>query len=271
MSRKKIETAITITITMPPDAPATVLMQRGDLAVTHTYSGGIPGTHNDKHALQAAYDKLTALEANPPQVPDLPEPPKTERKSKSKTKRKSKADTEPTVDIPLAKGTHTVPISRVKLTGGETDAAAYQQALTLAGRLIDGGLWDGESPLHIPDVYALARKMKPYQTKELALFTLEELLDAPDEPKVIPMPTATDDEPNEDEDTGSESESVESSELVVGVTVTWADDVTDTDDEPIPFTTGRIVEIDGDEAWVESPDATADTWIAIAHLSITQN
>lgn len=42
---------ITITITMLPDKPATVLMQRGDLAVTHTYSGGIPGTHNDKHAL----------------------------------------------------------------------------------------------------------------------------------------------------------------------------------------------------------------------------
>ncbi|MEM6284505.1 MAG: hypothetical protein AAF787_20105 [Chloroflexota bacterium] len=57
-----------------------------------------------------------------------------------KTKRKAKADVEPTIDIPLAKGTRTVPISRVKLTGGETDAAAYQQALTLAGRLIDGGL-----------------------------------------------------------------------------------------------------------------------------------
>jgi hypothetical protein len=247
---------------MPPDAPATVLMQRGDLAVTHTYSGGIPGTHNDKHALQAAYDKLTALEANPPQVPDLPEPPKTERKSKSK--RKAKADAEPTVDIPLAKGTRTVPISRVKLTGGETDAGAYQQALTLAGRLIDGGLWDGESPLHIPDVYALGRKMKPYQTKELVLFTLEELLDTPDAPKVIPMPTATDE--TSDDDDEPESEAVESVELAVGVTVTWADDVTDTDDEPIPFTTGRIVEIDGDEAWVESPNATADTWIATTHL-----
>ncbi|MEO1667215.1 MAG: hypothetical protein AAFU54_21425 [Chloroflexota bacterium] len=249
---------ITITITMPPDAPATVLMGRGNLAVTHTYSGGVPGTHNDKHALQAAYDKLTALEANSPQVPDLPEPTKPERKSKPK--RKAKDDAEPTVEIPLAKGTRTVPISRVKLTGGETDAAAYQQALACAGRLIDSGLWDGESPLHIPDVYALGRKMKPYQTKELALFTLEELLDAPAAPKVIPMPTATDEPDDDDEPT------LEAVELAVGVTVTWAEDVTDTDDELIPFTTGRIVEIDGDEAWVESPEATADTWIATTHL-----
>ena len=256
---------ITITITMPPNTPATVLMQRGDLAVTHTYSGGIPGTHNDKHALEAAYDKLTALEANPPQVPDLPEPPEppAPKKSKSKSKRKAKSDAEPTVEIPLAKGTRTVPISRVKLIGGETDAAAYQQALTLAGHLIDGGLWDGETPLHIPDVYALGRKMKPYQTKELTLFTLEELLDTPAESKVIPMPTTTDETDDDDEPA---SEAVESIELAVGITVTWADDVTDTDGDPILFTTGRIVEIDGDEAWVESSDATADTWIAITHL-----
>ena len=250
---------IVITIIMPENGKSTLLMQRGDLAVTHTYLGNIPGSHNDRNALDHAYDKLTALEANPPQVPEPPEPP-APKKSKSKAKRKTKSDTEPTVEIPLVKGTRTVPISRVKLTGGETDAAAYQQALALAGRLIDGGLWDGETPLHIPDVYALARKMKPYQTKELALFTLEELLDAPAEPKVIPMPT----EPDDDDE--PESETVESVELAVGVTVTWADDVTDTDDEPIPFTTGRIVEIDGDEAWVESPDATAETWIATTHL-----
>ena len=162
---------IIITITMPPDSPATVLMQRGNLAVTHTYSDGVPDTHNDKHTLEAAYDKLTALETNQPQIPDLPKP---------KSKHKVKADTEPTVDIPMAKGVGTVPISCVTLAGGETDAGAYQQALTLAGRLIDGGLWDGESPLQTPDVYALGRKMKPYQTKELALFTLEELLESSD-------------------------------------------------------------------------------------------
>ena len=250
---------ITITITMPPDAPATMLMGRGNLAVTHTYAGGIPGTHNDKHALEAAYDKLVALEANPPQLPD---PPKTERKSKGK--RKAKAKAEPTVEVPLAKGTRTVPISRVKLTGGETDAAAYQQALACAGRLLEGGLWDGEEPLHIPDAYALARKLKPYQTKELTLFTLEELLDVPATPKVIPMPT----EPDATSDDVDEPVS-EAVELAVGVTVTWADDVTDTDDEPIPFTTGRIVEIDGDEAWVESSEGECDTWIAITHLITT--
>lgn len=246
---------ITITLTLPEDGPATVLMQRGELAVTHTYTGGSPGSHNDRRALERAYDKLTALEANPPQVPDLPKP---------KSKRKSKTDAEPTVEIPLAKGTRTVPVSRVKLTGGETDAAAYQQALTLAGRLIDSGLWDDETPLHIPDVYALAGKMKPYQTNELTLFTLEELLAATDaaQPKLIPMPTTTDDSDN----TELEPKAVE---LAPGVAVTWTDDLTDTDDDPIPFTTGRIVEIDGDEAWVESLDADCDTWIATSHLTIT--
>ena len=157
-------------------------------------------------------------------------------------------------------------MSRVKLTGGETDAAAHQQALALAGRLIDGGLWDGETSLHIPDVSTLARKMKPYQTNELTLFTLEELLAATDaaQPKLIPMPTTTDDSDNAE----LEPKAVE---LVPGVTVTWADDVTDTDGDPIPFTTGRIVEIDGDEAWVESLDADCDTWIATAHLTITHS
>ena len=65
---------ITITLTLPEDGPATVLMQRGELAVTHTYTGGSPGSHNDRRALERAYDKLTALESNPPQVPDPPKP-----------------------------------------------------------------------------------------------------------------------------------------------------------------------------------------------------
>ena len=59
-------------------------------------------------------------------------------------------------------------------------------------------------------------------------------------------------------------------DLAPGVTVTWSDDVTDTDDEPIPFTTGRIVEIDGDEAWVESLDGDCDTWLLVTLLEINQ-
>ena len=93
---------------------------------------------------------------------------------------------------------------------------------------------------------------------------MEELLDTPDALKVIPMPTKPDETSDDDDEPASEV--VEHIDLAVGVTVTWAEDVTDTDDEPIPFTTGRIVEIDGGEAWVESLDATADTWIATTHL-----
>ena len=158
---------IVITITMPENGQATLLMRRGDLAVTHTYLGNIPGSHNDRRALERAYDKLTALESNPPDIPDPP-------KQKSKVKRKPKADAEPTVEIPPAKDTRTVPLSRVKLTGGETDAAACQQALACAGRLIDSGLWDGESQIYFDDVYATAKKIKGVSEKEIgSLFTLE--------------------------------------------------------------------------------------------------
>jgi hypothetical protein len=84
---------------------------------------------------------------------------------------------EPTVDIPLKKGKKTVKISHLKLTGGETDAAAYRQAVLIAGKLIDGKLWDGETPIRIADVYALAKKMKFLTAADMALFTLEDFVE----------------------------------------------------------------------------------------------
>jgi len=83
---------------------------------------------------------------------------------------------EPTVDVPLKKGTKAVKISHLKLVGGETDAAAYRQAVLLAGKLIDGKLWDGEMPIRIDDVYALAKKLKPLTERDLSLFTLQDFV-----------------------------------------------------------------------------------------------
>jgi len=63
------------------------------------------------------------------------------------------ADEEPTIDVPLKKGTKAVKISHIKIVGGESDAVAYRQAITVAGRLIGGGLWDGASQIRFDDVY----------------------------------------------------------------------------------------------------------------------
>lgn len=78
--------------------------------------------------------------------------------------------------MPLKKGKRAVKISHIKIVGGETDAAAYRQAITVAGRLIDGGLWDGESQIRIEDVYATAKKMKHLTDKDFSLFSLEDFV-----------------------------------------------------------------------------------------------
>jgi hypothetical protein len=46
----------------------------------------------------------------------------------------------------------------------------------LAGRLIDGKLWDDETPIRFDDVYAVAKKMKHLTEKDLSLFTLKDFV-----------------------------------------------------------------------------------------------
>src|SRR5690606_23868162 len=95
-------------------------------------------------------------------------------KSGAKVAATPPADEEPTIDIPLKKGTKAVKISHLKIVGGETDAAAYRQAAIIAGRLIDGQLWDGESPIRFDDVYAVAKKIQHLTDKDFSLFTLDD-------------------------------------------------------------------------------------------------
>jgi hypothetical protein len=66
----------------------------------------------------------------------------------------------------------------------------------LAAILIDGKLWDGETPIRIDDVYALAKKMKHLTARDMALFALEDFVqvgDATDGDE--PPAAAEDDEP----------------------------------------------------------------------------
>jgi len=178
-------TVITLTLPTPegggiaPErATATLLIQRGDLAHVRQfhYAGMLDDLFN---AVREASASLGLLEDNPPVIPDLPEEKAkspAKRKTKSAKKEEAVADEEPTIEIPLKKGTKAIKISHLKIVGGESDAAAYRQATMLAGRLIDGKLWDGETPIRFDDVYTVAKKMKHLGDKDFSLFTLEDFV-----------------------------------------------------------------------------------------------
>lgn len=173
-------TVITLTLPTPEGggisferATATLLIQRGDLAHVHQfhYQGNSMDLMN---AIHEAYQALGSLEDSPPVIPELPE-----EKPKGKQKKATPPapeDSEPTIDIPLKKGVKAVKLSHIKLVGGETDAAAYRQAVLIAGRFIDGGLWDGETPIRFEDVYAVAKKVKHLNDKDFSLFSLDDFV-----------------------------------------------------------------------------------------------
>ncbi|NUQ05102.1 MAG: hypothetical protein HUU31_14550 [Anaerolineae bacterium] len=163
-----------LTLTLPEadseSKSGTLLVQRGDLARVHqfTYERIADLTEVIADALIA----FAAVEADPPIIPDQTPPKPQSRKQAEQPAPPS----EPTVDIPLKKGNKAVKISHLKITGGETDAAAYRQAVMIAGKLIDGKLWDGDSPIRIDDVYALAKKMKHLTERDLSLFALTDFV-----------------------------------------------------------------------------------------------
>nr|WP_281721314.1 hypothetical protein [Nitrosomonas nitrosa] len=160
----------------PERATATLLIQRGELA--HLRQFHYNGQMADLIvAIREAHDALGLVEDQPPVIPDLPEEKsKLAPKTKAKAAQKPSVDEEPTIDIPLKKGTKAIKISHLKIVGGETDAAAYRQAALIAGKLIDGKLWDGESPIRIDDVYAVEKRMKYLTDKDLSLFTLDDFV-----------------------------------------------------------------------------------------------
>ena len=175
-------TVITLTLPSPTDggipldeASATLLIQRGELAHIREFTYVVMDDLTT--AMREAYIAIAEIEANPPVVP---EPPQTTSKvalmGKTKAVPEKPQPSEPTIDVPLKKGSIEVKISHLKIVGGETDAAAYRQAVLIAGKLIDGKLWDGQSPVRIDDVYAVQRKLKHLSEEELSLFTLADFV-----------------------------------------------------------------------------------------------
>ena len=68
----------------------------------------------------------------------------------------------------------------------------------LAGRLIDGKLWDGESPIRFDDVYAVAKKMKHLTDRDFSLFSLDDFVQSGKD--------ASDDEPASTEEIKDEAQ-----------------------------------------------------------------
>jgi hypothetical protein len=170
-SRTKTPAATIFTLTLPdPGGEGILLIQRGELA--HVRQFAYMQVSDITEAVQAAMDALALVESNPPVIPDAP--PEGKTTSKAAPPPEPAQPQEPTIDIPVKKGVVTVPISYLKITGGETDASAYRQAVQIAGKLITGGLWDGKTPIHIDDVYRVQRQLKGLSDKEMSLFTLED-------------------------------------------------------------------------------------------------
>jgi hypothetical protein len=192
-STKQAAPPTVITLTLLEDDgiehQGTLLIARGDLA--HVRHFTYLGVSDLAAAIKEAYIALAAVEAEPPVIPEASKVvPKSEPKAKAKGNAVTEpvVEEEPTIDIPLKKGVKAVKMSHLKIVGGETDAAAYRQAVLIAGKLIDGKLWDGQSPIRIDDVYVTMKKMKHLSEREMSLFTLEDFVQiggAADVPEAI--------------------------------------------------------------------------------------
>ncbi len=173
-----------ITLTLPEQEgesrSGTLIVARGELA--HIREFTYVNLSDLTTILKQGVVAIAALEANPPKDNGKPSSPTAPAK---KVDEKPK-DEEPTVDVPLKKGSVAVKISYLKIVGGETDAAAYKQAVVIAGRLIDGKLWDGQSPIRIDDVYAVQKKLQHLTERDLSLFELIDFV----QPSEAPAPAA---------------------------------------------------------------------------------
>lgn len=172
---------VIITLTLPAEdaAPATMLIQRGDLAHIRQFPYEATGL---AQAIQDAYIALTAVEAAPPVIPAAPEAPKpaprpasTAAPSKSS---KPAAPKEPVLKLMIgktAKGySHMQDVPERFIQGLDTDQR--ERWLPLIIKLIDGHLWDGKSPIRIEDAAVFEKKLKHLSAKELSLFSLTDFV-----------------------------------------------------------------------------------------------
>lgn len=199
-------TIITLTLPRQESVPrsGTLLVQRGELAhvrqFTYTSLSDFPAI------IKEAVVALADIEANPPkEVAQTGSSGKVGPKADVTAK-----DDEPVVEVPLKKGRIAVKVSHLKIAGGEADEAAYRQGVVIAGRLMDGKLWDGKSPIRITDVDGVQQKLKHLTDAELGLFELTDFVqvgeaiaaqavDAQDTATVVEIPATNEPTASENE------------------------------------------------------------------------
>lgn len=164
----KIPTNLTLTLPDPGDE-GTLLIRRGDLAHVREFVYTVETDFTS--IIRQAMEALSFVESDPPVIPDVP-PEKAAAKAAPPPEPEPPA--EPTVDIPVKKGKLTIPQRHLQIPNGDPGTEAYQQAVLIAGRLIDGRLWDGKCHICINDVDDAQRKLKHLSDKDLSLFTLED-------------------------------------------------------------------------------------------------
>jgi hypothetical protein len=152
----------TMTITLKPlegeEVSATLLIQRGHLAQLRKFQ--YQGVVSLAQAVEQALRAVDELEANPPLLPPEPPEPQAQAQAQPKSKpRQQNQQNEPMLDIPSQRGSFSVPMNHITIAQGDKDAATWRQALLLAARLYDAGLWDGQAPLRLLDVHAAQRRM----------------------------------------------------------------------------------------------------------------
>jgi hypothetical protein len=238
-----------ITLTLPADGAqedATLLIQRGELA--HLMQFSWSSLDDVATAIHEAEQQLASLEEAPPVLNvALPSaiPSKT-MKPPSPTKPKAAELT-----IPVGKKTRTIPASHL-----HTPAEQQSTAIQVAGRLMVGGLWDGLTPIQIPDAARTLKAMKHLSDKELRLFQLTDFV------SLVP----TDAQPDEGAISQAKEEPQGSlSTWQVGQTLTLVSHAHDVDGDPVPFEAGKLVEVDTSviplRLWLESADGQHDVWI----------
>lgn len=193
---------IVLTVTLPdPDGEAALIIQRGDLA--HLRQFIYTQITDITEAVQAAMEALALIESNPPVIPDAP-PEKVARRDAPPPE--PEQPQEPRIDIPTKKGKVAVPVSYLHVTNGDPGSEVHQQGVLIAGRLIDGKLWDGKFTIYIDDVADAQRKLKHLSDKEMSLFMLEDFAHRVTDEEPVAAEDTTHDLPETADDTGSEDD-----------------------------------------------------------------
>ena len=191
-----------ITLTLPDEGgiqrTGSLLIQRGDLARLYQFYYCNAGDITS--AITGATRALAALEKFPPVIGEAAAGGSVQETSSRKAAPKPE-DEEPTVDLPVRAGPVAVKISHLKIVAGDADAAAYRRATLIGARLIEAGLWNGQSPIGIRDAHRTYAQIQDLDDDALGAMPLADIVQTDDERDETnpPDPLSVDGETNDSE------------------------------------------------------------------------